>query len=277
MPKLRLLALQCNQTEDLTGPDEAYLTVNQAVVWGPRSINNGQLADLQELNQIHFNGSLAIALFDQDTGIFDPDDLLGGILIGSAQAGQGFQQAVFSGDGASYTLSYEVVADPPPPPPQMPSVQFPIQTSEARKSVGSTTAKASEKISKQPTGGLIELWVHVKKTGVNGVGYAYGMVALLDASNNTLFKTPIVSKQKGANANPFNNPGVAEGDTTGNFTVPMNILMQTKNAAVVINASDNNGLPNDIEDFTNSLRKVKELLDTAAAIAQDVAVIVALV
>lgn len=276
MPKLRLLALQCYTTEDNLGADEPYLVVNQNVVWGPGNLNNGDLADLHTVPTVPFAGTLGISLYDQDTGVFDPDDLLGGILIGEGQAGQGFKQATFNGDGALYSLSYEVLTDPPQPPPSHPPVQFPIQTPEAKKSVGSTTATASATLSKQPTQGFIELRVHVKKTGVFGTGFAYGQVALLDASSNTLFKTPIVSKTRGANADPFNNPGVATGNATGNFAVPMSVLDVTKTVAVLINAADDNGLPNDIQDFTDSLKQVEDLLKVAGQIAADVAAIVAL-
>ncbi len=277
MPKLKLHSLKCHQTEDFLGPDEPYLVVNQSIVWGPGSLNNGASANLQGVPTIDFTTPVSIALYDQDTDFLDSDDLLGGTLIGTGQAGQGPQQATFSGDEALYNLSYEVLADPPPPlivtPP--PQVNFPVQSPEAKKGVGSTTARAWAKVSKQPDKGLIELWVHVKKTGLNGTGFAYGQVALLDVDNNTIFKTDILSKTKGANADPFNNPGVAEGEAQQDFEVPLNVLAATKTVAVLINAADNNGLPDSLQDFTNSLKQVEDLLKTASNIAASVAAIIA--
>ncbi len=117
MPKLKLLSLQCHQTEDNLGPDEPYLVVNQNVVWGPTSMGSGQSTTLQVVDPIEFAGNVGVQLFDQDTGFLDPDDLLGGISISGQQAGQGTRQGSFTGDGAIYTLNYEVLADPPPPPP----------------------------------------------------------------------------------------------------------------------------------------------------------------
>lgn len=110
MPHLRLRTLHCHQTEDFTGADEPYLRVQGAVVWGPSSLNNGQVANLSPVALIPFFGLATIELFDQDTdGIFDPDDFLGALTASHAQAGQGAQSGQFTGDGASYTLVYEVL------------------------------------------------------------------------------------------------------------------------------------------------------------------------
>jgi hypothetical protein len=104
MPKLKLVSLRCLQTEDFLGADEAYLTVDQNVIWGPTSISAGQTKDLQSVDPIEFTGNITVQLYDQDTGFLDPDDLLGGLSVSSQQAGQGIKQASFTGDGASYKL-----------------------------------------------------------------------------------------------------------------------------------------------------------------------------
>ena len=276
MPKLKLKKLKCVETEDFVAADEPYLVVDQNVVWGPGSLANGDTANLQSVDEIEFTGNVGVQLFDQDTGFLDPDDLLGGITIGSGQAGQGLKTASFTGDGANYVLSYEVLADPPPPPPPPPPVQFPIDIPTAQKSVGNTTAKVWAKLSKQPTQGLIELHVYCKKTGLNGTGFAYGQVALLDKDANTLFKSPILSKTKGANADPFNNPGVAEGQADADYTVSLDTLLKTKTAAVIVSATDNSGLPSDIDEFTELLKKVRDIVKIGGEIAADVAKIVVL-
>ncbi len=164
----------------------------------------------------------------------------------------------------------------PPPTPSGQQAHFPIQTPEAKQKVGETTATASAKISKQPTKGLIELHVHVKKTGVAGSGTACGQVALLDKDNNTVFQTGVTQKTKGANANPLNNPGVAEDDADGSYDVPLTILNIVQNAAVMARASDSDGFPGSLDEFNQGLDKIKHALDTAVAIAEDVAVIVAI-
>src|SRR6266513_1761853 len=100
MPKLRLISLRCDQTEDAFGGDEPYFTKNHhVVIWGPGSINNGQQLDLQQIPKLDFSANLSVQLWDQDTGFLDPDDLLGSLTVSSADAGQGFKQYRFNGDG----------------------------------------------------------------------------------------------------------------------------------------------------------------------------------
>lgn len=110
MPRLRLISLYCEETEDNAGADEAYLTVNGQQVGGVNSINDREARDLTYIEPIAFTTSAEIRLFDEDTGIFDDDDALGTLTAVSDQVGQGEQRGNYTGDGANYTLTWEVLA-----------------------------------------------------------------------------------------------------------------------------------------------------------------------
>ncbi|HEY9672153.1 MAG TPA: hypothetical protein V6D11_11955 [Waterburya sp.] len=109
MPKLKLISLYCETTEDNTGADEAYLLVNGRQVGGVNSINDRQSRDLTYIEPIAFTTSAEIRLYDQDTGVFDKDDFLGSLTATSAQAGRGEYRGRFNRDGADYTLTWEVL------------------------------------------------------------------------------------------------------------------------------------------------------------------------
>jgi subtilisin family serine protease len=108
-PRLRLLSLECFSTEDWTGPDEAYLTVNGERIWGPSTVSPGELRTLSSVPPIRFRRRARIDLYDQDAGWPDEDDHLGAHYVWASQAEHGEQQQIFNGDGARYRLSYEVV------------------------------------------------------------------------------------------------------------------------------------------------------------------------
>jgi hypothetical protein len=78
MPFLKLLALECHNTEDNTGPDEAYLRINGRRVWRGK-INDGETRDLSDVNRTEFVDNCRIDLYDKDFGLggLDPDDHLG--------------------------------------------------------------------------------------------------------------------------------------------------------------------------------------------------------
>lgn len=108
MPKLKLKSLYCETTEDSAGPDEAYLVVNGQTVWGPQSINDPEGRPVDK--EVDFTTSAEIKLYDQDAGgPFDQDDYLGTVTAGSDLVGKGEQHGRFTGDGANYTLYYEVI------------------------------------------------------------------------------------------------------------------------------------------------------------------------
>lgn len=143
MPKLQLIKLACHQTEDWTGPDEAYLMLDGNKIWGPMSLNNGQDANLSSMPPIAFTGVTSLQLYDQDTGVLDPDDFLGAVSIGAGVAGQGLRSGNFNGDGAHYTIYYEVQADPSgagsaPPDNKKPVFPIVVSKSGARGSVSLT-------------------------------------------------------------------------------------------------------------------------------------------
>lgn len=111
MTTLKLVSLECHTTEDSSGADEPYLRVNGNNVWGPISLNDGQSATINL--QVDFTDSAEIKLYDQDVGsFFDTDDHLGTLTANLGQLGQGEQRGDFNGDGASYTLVWEVPLDP---------------------------------------------------------------------------------------------------------------------------------------------------------------------
>lgn len=112
MAKLRLIDLKCNETEDSTGADEAYLRVRGREIW-KSSMNDGDSEDLTHLDpdDHRFTSTIKLELLDEDSGIFDSDDHLGSVTIKATDAGKGERTHTFRGDGANYTLTYEVVHD----------------------------------------------------------------------------------------------------------------------------------------------------------------------
>ena len=114
--RVRLLRLACQQTEDSTGPDEAYLKINGETVFGPVSINDGQTANIGI--SIPFDVVARVELFDEDSP--DSDDPLGVIIISEDEAGTGEKAQDFKEEGASYTLFYAVEATAPPERPRLP-------------------------------------------------------------------------------------------------------------------------------------------------------------
>jgi hypothetical protein len=140
--------------------------------------------------------------------------------------------------------------------PRPAAAQFPKETGEIEQKEGKTTAYASAKVSMQVDKGLIELWVKVKKTGINGTGYAYAQVALLDAENNTIFKSPILQKHKGASFGS----GVATGQTEADYDVPLEVLNKTAKAILIVRAKDNDGFGDPVESLKKHLDNATELL-----------------
>ncbi|TWU20167.1 hypothetical protein Pla52o_46820 [Novipirellula galeiformis] len=147
--------------------------------------------------------------------------------------------------------------------------RFPLTTDTVTDHDGQTTAYVHAKASRRSQDGLVELFVRVKKAGLNGSGYAYGQVVLLDDTQNTLFKSDILNVHRGANADPLNNPGVARGKTDGSFTVPLDVINRTRHLAIVAKASNNSGLPRDIDEFTASLNKIRDALEAGRGVAEE--------
>jgi len=108
MPVLRPISLQCRVTEDNLGPDEAYMTFNGRRLFGPESMNDNDVRDLQNLvRPIRFRRAMRVELYDQDAGWFDDDDLLGRLDV-PADHEKGEHVHSFRGDGANYDFTYEV-------------------------------------------------------------------------------------------------------------------------------------------------------------------------
>jgi hypothetical protein len=108
MAKLKLNRIKCHSTEDWGGADEVRLKLNDVEVW------RSDMNDDDELNLgivKHFNYSARIDLYDEDTGWFDDDDHLGTNSVNVSDAGKGEKTLSFTGDGANYTLYYEVTTE----------------------------------------------------------------------------------------------------------------------------------------------------------------------
>lgn len=110
MPKLKLLELRCNESED-TGGDEAYITVGGEKIWSTDNIESGESVSLRSVDPVDFKGKVTVALWDEDRGLFDSDDNLGQVKISADLAGKDEQEAVFKGDGSNYLLIYKVLSD----------------------------------------------------------------------------------------------------------------------------------------------------------------------
>ena len=110
---LHLKHLVCYQTEDWWfDGDEAYITINGNSQWGIHKAKPGRVwheTTAPAMNQwFLFSSSARVQLYDNDTGIFDKDDLLGTLMV-SANVGTN-QTFRFRQDGANYVLTYDVVA-----------------------------------------------------------------------------------------------------------------------------------------------------------------------
>ena len=109
MAKLQLISLVCHGTEDYTGADEPYLLVKGRRIWGPESMNDNDVEDLSRVSPISFSSKARIDLYDQDAGWLDDDDHLGTTYARASFAGRGEYEHHFRGDGAHYTLTYQVL------------------------------------------------------------------------------------------------------------------------------------------------------------------------
>lgn len=102
MATLKLKSIQCIETEDNWGADDAYIKVNGELVWGPNKINDGQSQIINK--DITFVNSASIELFDKDDA--DPDDHLGTNIAWASEIGQGEKTVFFNADDCNYRLVY---------------------------------------------------------------------------------------------------------------------------------------------------------------------------
>lgn len=110
MSKLKLLELRCNESED-SGGDEAYITVEGKKVWSTENIEDGESVSLRSVKAIGFEDEVTVALWDEDSGLFDSDDNLGEFVVSEDLEGEDEQEYNFKGDGADYLLIYKVIED----------------------------------------------------------------------------------------------------------------------------------------------------------------------
>jgi hypothetical protein len=112
MPILKIRSLTCKKTEDYMGCDEIYITVRGQKVWGPTNMNTSP-ADLQTKTidvDTKFDNRVRIDLWDEDSGWGDDNDHLGRTYAYAGEVGLGEREYVFRGCGASYRMTYEVLA-----------------------------------------------------------------------------------------------------------------------------------------------------------------------
>ena len=105
--KLKLIELVCHKTEDYFEEDEPHITVNGHTIWRG-TISKNQTMDLSRSGEIEFTESALITLFEEDSELWDQDDLLGTAYAFSNMIGYGPQRSTFSGHGADYELAFEV-------------------------------------------------------------------------------------------------------------------------------------------------------------------------
>ena len=108
MTTLKLISIECKRTEDITGADNPYLRIKGIKVWEAK-MNDEQSKDLGGVPAIDFSGRARITLMEGDAGYFDDDDDLGTTYAYKSMAGKGVQEHHFTGDGAHYILTFEVI------------------------------------------------------------------------------------------------------------------------------------------------------------------------
>ncbi len=123
----------------------------------------------------------------------------------------------------------------------------PIKLELVEDKEGSTTAKASGKVCWLPNeeGIRVDLKLYVRKSGINGTGYAFARVDLLDASGNTVWSTPVWRKHKGASVIK----GISEGEDDFDAIAPASLRNTVTNAVLSVRANDSDGLSADLEKF----------------------------
>ena len=135
----------------------------------------------------------------------------------------------------------------------------PITLARIEDKDGATTAKASGKVSWLPKGeGIrVDLKLYVRKSGVNGKGFAFARVDLLDAAGNTIWSTPVWEKHKGASFSA----GTADGEEDFHAIAPASLRNTVTNAVLSVRANDDDGFSTDLEKFFakvgSEIQKVK--------------------
>jgi len=86
--------IKCNEQEDNTGADDAYLVVDGSTIWGPVQMTTGDSKDIQN---VAVPQGKVLTLMEGDWP--DDDDNLG------AKTVNGAGDYTFSDDGANYTVT----------------------------------------------------------------------------------------------------------------------------------------------------------------------------
>jgi hypothetical protein len=145
--------------------------------------------------------------------------------------------------------------------------RFPLNIQAGQKKEGGTSVDAFAKISKQPQKGLIEARLWVRKSGISGKGTGAAVFILLDKDGNTVYKSPVLSRQIGAKFPE----GTREENTTADWDVGLNELNATRSVVIVTSLKDTGfldelkaGLENFIKDHINEITDVaKEMIHDA--------------
>jgi len=108
MPRLILINLHCIETEDNSGADHVYITIDDAKVWGPVKINDGQTKNIGVNHD--FVHRAIVRLYDYDST--SADDFLGSLTVTTSDADGREKEHYFTEDDANYRMNYKVLMNP---------------------------------------------------------------------------------------------------------------------------------------------------------------------
>jgi hypothetical protein len=105
MALVEFLRISCQNTQERLS-DEPYLLYNGELLMSEKSdVDEGESRAIDVIKR--FEGAARVELYEAD-GPFDGDDFLASVTILESEAGQGQRFQEMNGDGAAYTLFYQV-------------------------------------------------------------------------------------------------------------------------------------------------------------------------
>ena len=108
---IKFISITCHEMEDFLVFDEPYLRFNGETVWNGKVTSDHEPHDLSSIELISFYETAKIELWERDTGFFDDDDFIGKAYVHTSLAGKGEQASSFTGDGANYSLVFEILTE----------------------------------------------------------------------------------------------------------------------------------------------------------------------
>ena len=104
MPQLILENIQCYETTDGPGEDEAYITIRGKNIWSA-DMNTD---DKKPINKtVNFERHIEVQLWEEDSWPSN-DDFIGRFTVYDGQQGRGEQNIHLYGDGGHYEIYYKV-------------------------------------------------------------------------------------------------------------------------------------------------------------------------